>query len=47
MENKTYITPEFHASEMKFEGVLCSSVTDATQTFNNSLQDYEATDGAW
>lgn len=47
MENKTYITPEFRITEMEFEGVLCSSGTDATQTFSNGLQEYNATDGAW
>lgn len=47
MENKTYITPDIHICDVMIEGVLCSSGTDATQTFSNGLQDYNATDGAW
>ena len=46
MQTRTYVSPQLHISILEVESILCTSLTDATQTFN-SLQDYEASEGAW
>ena len=47
MEIKNYVSPEFRIADMEIEGVLCASLTDATQNFSNGLQDYNPSEGAW